>query len=508
MKKKLVYWSLLSLLFSFDIYAMEIPKPEPKKRKIFEQVVQPEEEITLQESEQERKEEIEQKEAKPPVKVAKFLSGLEELAPEIKAQIVKTLTVGEGPNELNRLISAVQNIRALGTSSPEFAFLLYDPKTTDYLIKELSERYTGNNRVRAAIALGTSAASEWVASNRKETSIEDDILSELDKACRENHADEVKFLVQYLPYNDPLINKPYEDSIPIISATHEGNEKIVDLLVRKGANVNAQTVDLHTPLIIAVNNEDKHLVKYFIEHKADSNSKSSIIGWTALMYAILLESLAIFDELLTAQDIQVDVKNNDGATALIIAASRGQYEMVKRLIAKNANLDISDTNGTTALMFAITNRHTNVARELIDKGANINLRRNDGVSAFMIAVDFNNLELVDLLLQKGAEINGKGPLGMTALIEAAMTGKEAIVQRLLGARADVNSKDNAGMTALMYAIQNQYPAIVELLLDEKGINANLQDSQGHSAFWYAQQLPDGTDKKEILEVFQEHCITQ
>lgn len=439
--------------------------------------------------------------------MAKFLSHLEELVPEIKAEIIKSLTVGEGPNELNRLISAVQNIRALGTGTPAFAFLLYDPKTTDYLIKELAERYTGNNLVRAAIALGTEAASEWVAAKRNDPAVQSQIESELDKACSENHFDEVKFLVQFLPDGDPLIRQPHKKNIPIISATLEGNEKIVDLLVRKGANVNAKTQDLHTPLIIAVNNENINLVRYFIKHNANINSKNKI-GWTALMYAVWQENLAIFDELVAAKGIDLDEKNNEGATALIIASARGQYEWVKRLIEKNANLDIGDANGNTALMFAIINKHTNIARALIEKGANINLLTNDGVSAFMRAVDSNNLELVDLLQQKGAEINIKGPLGMTVLIESARTGKEAIVQRLLGARADVNIKDDAGKTALMYAVQYQFPAIVELLLDQKGININLKDPEGHAAFWFAQQLADGIEKKQILESFQQHGITE
>ena len=46
------------------------------------------------------------------------------------------------------------------------AAMMDDPKVTDILIRSLANKYAGKNRVIAAIALATDAASKWIFSNK------------------------------------------------------------------------------------------------------------------------------------------------------------------------------------------------------------------------------------------------------------------------------------------------------------------------------------------------------
>jgi len=73
---------------------------------------------------------------------------------------------------------------------------------------------------------------------------------------------------------------------PLQTGCSIGNYEIVKLLVENGANVNYQDKYIKsTPLIDAVNSDEKIIVNYLIEHGADKTKKDKS-GKTALDYAI------------------------------------------------------------------------------------------------------------------------------------------------------------------------------------------------------------------------------
>ena len=65
----------------------------------------------------------------------------------------------------------------------------------------------------------------------------------------------------------------------------------------------------------------------------------------------------------------VNVKNNNGTTALIWAASNGHAKVVSALIAAGADVNVKNNNGTTALMWAAYNGHAKVVSLLKKAGA-------------------------------------------------------------------------------------------------------------------------------------------
>jgi ankyrin repeat protein len=66
-----------------------------------------------------------------------------------------------------------------------------------------------------------------------------------------------------------------------------------------------------------------------------------------------------------ARGAVVDVVDADHRSALMLAAGRGDKELVKILLAHKANVSIVDFNNDTALTIAIKNRHVKVAKKLI-----------------------------------------------------------------------------------------------------------------------------------------------
>jgi len=91
---------------------------------------------------------------------------------------------------------------------------------------------------------------------------------------------------------------------------------------------------------------------------------------------------------------------------LLEASAAGKLEQVQRLLTpRRANVDARDRDGRTPLMLASGKGSYGVAEVLLKSGADVNCRDNDGVTALMVACQYDRLEVVKLLLQRGANAN-------------------------------------------------------------------------------------------------------
>ena len=88
-------------------------------------------------------------------------------------------------------------------------------------------------------------------------------------------------------------------------------------------------------------------------------------------------------------------QNNEGSSALIVAAEENFEEAAKVLLRNGAQVDLQNHN---ALM------NINMAEILLANGANPDLQDNDGFSFLILAVNNQLLGVVRLLLQNGATV--------------------------------------------------------------------------------------------------------
>jgi len=72
---------------------------------------------------------------------------------------------------------------------------------------------------------------------------------------------------------------------------------------------------------------------------------------------------------LIAAKADVNVKDEEGYTALMIASYKGHIEVVKALIAAKADVNAKANNNVTALMMASMNGHREIVRLLTKEGA-------------------------------------------------------------------------------------------------------------------------------------------
>lgn len=74
------------------------------------------------------------------------------------------------------------------------------------------------------------------------------------------------------------------------------------------------------------------------------------------------------------------------------------------LDARQTQVDDRDENGTTALMIAAGKGLTQFVRELLSHGAEVNAQDLDNWSALLCAAKSGHLDVVEILFENGAEI--------------------------------------------------------------------------------------------------------
>lgn len=131
-----------------------------------------------------------------------------------------------------------------------------------------------------------------------------------------------------------------------------------------------------------------------------------------------------------------------GRTAMQIAASSGQSDLVSRLI--RAGIDVNEApcgvDGRSALQAAAEAGHYNVVTQLLSAGANPNgpVSPVKGCSALEAAAANNQLAIVAQLLAHGA-MTASSPHRKSALHIAAGNGNDAIVALLLAYGCDLDA---------------------------------------------------------------------
>lgn len=97
--------------------------------------------------------------------------------------------------------------------------------------------------------------------------------------------------------------------------------------------------------------------------------------------------------------VDVNARNKEGVTLLHKAATKGDLEIVRFLIAKGANVNAkSAVDDSTPLHSSVYAGRKDVARLLLDKGAEVNAKtRPFGDTPLKIAIEFNQPKVAEVL---------------------------------------------------------------------------------------------------------------
>lgn len=175
-----------------------------------------------------------------------------------------------------------------------------------------------------------------------------------------------------------------------------------------------------------------------------------------------------FREIIESNSVDLNFQDENGWTALMYASVKdGLYEsyIFNRLIQENVNLELSDSDGYTALIKAVDNRNHDYVETLISRGVNINHKTNTGATAFDYAVQWNYVPIMYLL--KPSILNEKDGEGCNLLWRACQNLNEDHILFLAEKGADFFVENNRGESAFSYFKQFDYDSPKLQALKEK-----------------------------------------
>lgn len=152
-------------------------------------------------------------------------------------------------------------------------------------------------------------------------------------------------------------------------------------------------------------------------------------------------------------------------TALQAAVESCRSEMVDLLLSNNADPNSGAGEYVCPLVAAAIYCKGEMLEQLVERGANVNVDGGAGTTPLISAVRRLPVKYADFLLQKGAEINHRDFEGKTALIWAAEVGDVECVESLLSKNADIRISFNKGKNALQTAFEHQNQDCVKVLID-------------------------------------------
>ncbi len=268
------------------------------------------------------------------------------------------------------------------------------------------------------------------------------------------------------------------DQTALMWAVANKHPEIVRLLLEHGADVHARSRGDFSPLLFAAQQGDVAIGSTLVEAGAEVNDLRMTDGMTALMLAAAggHDELSV---LLLSRDANPDLTDERGQTALHYAAPDPKsIELVRALLAHGANANARTRNdsprnsyagvsltGATPLFLAASVGNVETVRALIAGGADPLFTTEEKTAPLHVAAGVgpplgrhyteemkkNSLEIIRLLVELGADVNVPGEHGWTALHGAAYMGIDSVVQFLVERGAMIDVFDAYGQTPLSIA---------------------------------------------------------
>lgn len=136
------------------------------------------------------------------------------------------------------------------------------------------------------------------------------------------------------------------------AAAANGNLEIVDLLIERGADVNLKDIHGRVPMFVALAEHQPEVAARLAEADTNPNVRT-VDGSTLLMAAVRAEEVQLVQWALDhGTDVNAIRPEKNNATALILAARKGNSEIVSLLLAAGADPDVANHEGETALDIA------------------------------------------------------------------------------------------------------------------------------------------------------------
>lgn len=199
-------------------------------------------------------------------------------------------------------------------------------------------------------------------------------------AAQNGHAEIVELLIKANAAIDQSSNKGVSS---LFIAASSGHAEIVQLLIEAKANVNQCDDEGVSPLWVAAENGHAEIVKLLIKH-AD--------------ITILKQAKSILSNTKSTEILNIINKAITEALFKEVSSKNCNNEVVKLLVEANVkNIHAVDDNGNTALSIAAQNGNFMAAYLLIKNKIDVNTKNNQGETSLIIAKQNGHIAIANLL---------------------------------------------------------------------------------------------------------------
>ncbi len=327
-------------------------------------------------------------------------------------------------------------------------------------------------------------------------------LSVLHVAAKKGNASIVQMLLEHGTMD--IDAKDGHNQTPVFQAALHGHHEVVKLLLKGNANIELRDLGGRTPLLVASGNGHESVVGLILENGTVDINDTNAKGYTALLLACKNGQESTAKLLLQAGKADTNARDNRmNRTPLLWAVGNGHESIVKLLLrSASINTNLEDEDGMTALGLAAKLGNPVITKLLLDsKKVDTRRRSREGRSPLSWASENGHFEVVNLLLDAGPkyswhsssshwDASAKPSVAVLGslfwyggylhqpLWLAAENGNEAIVKRLVAFGANIDANSVLG-TPLYIAAKKGHTAIVQFLVQTKA-NVNLRPLNDYS----------------------------
>ena len=168
---------------------------------------------------------------------------------------------------------------------------------------------------------------------------------------------------------------------------------------------------------------------------------------TSVIHSIGTRNRSSLDSLLSHK-ININNTNNEGRTALMVAANSGNINITRSIIDKHPNITKRNSRGKTALIYAIEKGNLELFNRLIfddPEGKTLDIRDNTGKTPLIYAIEKGNVEIVRRLLDLDVRLMGAEQTAINTLVDSFAKRK---IQRLLLAYQRTHPNNSANIAGV------------------------------------------------------------
>ncbi|KAJ5359789.1 hypothetical protein N7517_008980 [Penicillium concentricum] len=295
------------------------------------------------------------------------------------------------------------------------------------------------------------------------------VMSALHLAALNGHEHEVHAI---LSVDKSDLNRPDgTKSYPVIWASLNGHDRIVEFLLERGADVNAQGGTYGDALQAACSRGHDKIAQMLLERGADINAQGR--GYGNALQAACAGGHDKIAQMLLERGADINAQGRGYGNALQAACYGGHDKIAQILLERGADINAQGRGYGNALQAACAGGHDKIAQILLERGADLNAQGGAYGNALQAACAGGHDKIAQILLERGADINAQGRGYGNALQAACAGGHDKIAQILLERGADINAQGRGYGNALQAACAGGHDKIAQILL-ERGADLNAQ----------------------------------